>query len=499
MREKINKIKGMINEIRTGDSLKNRSARGAIWLGGANGFEQGIRFLRNMILTRLIAPEAFGIMAIILAVNKIFESFTEVGIKQAIIQNPSGEDKTYLNGAWWLAFLRGSLLYTIGYFGAPALASFYEDPQLIPLVRVAFLTVLFRGILSPRAYVAIKEMKFFKWISINHLGGIIGIIATVIMAFYMRNVWALVIGFALQSIVRCLLSFIVCPFLPGLTFKKEHTQALVKYIMGILGLPILTFIFMRVDVFVIGKLCTKYDLGLYSMALTLAYIPQQIIASLISEVVLPAFSKIQEDYQRLNRSLIIITRMIAMVGFPMLFLMGLYGKEILFIVYGPEYAAVALPFALIATTALLTLCSTPIAGYYFAIGKPELHRYFTLIRAILILILIYPLVYYYGLIGAASAGAISMIVGYILQVGRINKLTSLNLLSYSRVILESILLSIPILIVWFLTHQYFQDNLLLNLIIGVISFLVTLLLSVFLYMNFKSSLLDPSILKIKRD
>ena len=254
MKDKIDKLKGMVNEIRTGDSLKNRSARGAIWLGGANGFEHGIRFLRNMILTRLIAPEAFGVMAIILAVDKIFESFTEVGVKQAIIQNPSGEDKTYLNGAWWLAFLRGTLLYTIGYIGAPALASFYEDPQLVPLVRVAFLSVFFRGILSPRSYVAIKEMKFLKWISINHLGGILGIVATVVMAFYMRNVWALVIGFALQAIFRCILSFIVCPFLPGLTFKKEHTQALIKYVTGILGLPILTFIFMRVDVFVIGKL-----------------------------------------------------------------------------------------------------------------------------------------------------------------------------------------------------------------------------------------------------
>ena len=499
MRDKINKIKGMVNEIRTGTSLKNRSARGAIWLGGANGFEQGFRFLRNMILTRLIAPEAFGVMAIILAVNKIFESFTEVGIKQAIIQNPSGEDETYLNGAWWLAFLRGGILYSLGYIGAPALAAFYEDPQLIPLVRVAFLSVFFRGIISPRAYVAIKRMKYLKWISINHLGGIIGIITTVILAFYLRNVWALVIGFALQSIVRCILSFIVCPFLPGFTFNKEHTHALIKYITGILGLPILTFIFMRIDVFVIGKLCSKYDLGLYSMALTLAYIPQQIIASLISEIVLPAFSKIQEDYERLNRYLTIITRMIAMVGFPLLFLMSLYGKEILYIVYGPEYAAVAIPFALIATTALLTLCSTPIAGLYFAIGKPGLHRYFTLIRAVLILIIIYPLVYYYGLIGAAAAGIISMIVGYILQVRRIYKLTGLNLMSYSRVFVESVLISAPILIIWLLTSSYFQDEFVLSLIIGSVSFIVTLLLGITLYMKFNANLLDPSILKIKRD
>jgi len=179
--------------------------------------------------------------------------------------------------------------------------------------------------------------------------------------------------------------------------------------------------------------------------------------------------------------------------------MALYGKEILYLVYGPEYAAVAIPFALIATTALLTLCSTPIAGFYFAIGKPGLHRYFTLIRAILILIIIYPLVLYYGLIGAAGAGVISMIVGYILQVGRINKLTKLNLLSYSKVLVESVLLALPILIIWFFTHSYFQDSMILNLIIGGISFIVTLLLSIFLYMKFKSNLLDPSILKIKRD
>jgi O-antigen/teichoic acid export membrane protein len=83
-----NKINNFINKYRFEKTLKARVARGGFWLGIGSSSEQFLRFLRNIILVRVLIPEAFGTMAIILAVNMFFEAFTEVGIKEAIIQNP---------------------------------------------------------------------------------------------------------------------------------------------------------------------------------------------------------------------------------------------------------------------------------------------------------------------------------------------------------------------------------------------------------------------------
>jgi hypothetical protein len=75
--------------------------------------ESALRFVRNMVLTRILMPEAFSDLAIILAVTGAVDAFTEIGIKEAVVQNPQGKSRPFLNGAWWLAFLRGGFLYLL--------------------------------------------------------------------------------------------------------------------------------------------------------------------------------------------------------------------------------------------------------------------------------------------------------------------------------------------------------------------------------------------------
>src|SRR5262245_48958966 len=134
-----------IESPRCGESLEIKAARGSMWLAAGGAVEQGLRFLRNILLARMLAPEACGVMAIILAANHAFETITEIGIQTAIIQNPRGQERTYLNGAWWLSMSRAVGLYALACLGAPWLAEFYQNPALLPLLRVAFLSILFKG------------------------------------------------------------------------------------------------------------------------------------------------------------------------------------------------------------------------------------------------------------------------------------------------------------------------------------------------------------------
>jgi len=128
-------------------------ARGGIWLGAGGTTEHGLRLVRTMILTRLMAPDAFGLMAIILAINALFESFTQIGVRESVIQNPKGNNITFLNGAFWLAFVRGIALYTIAVIMVPWVARFYSSSELVPMMRIAFLgIILCRGYESKIIY-----------------------------------------------------------------------------------------------------------------------------------------------------------------------------------------------------------------------------------------------------------------------------------------------------------------------------------------------------------
>ena len=464
-----NKIKNSLGKLRFGNSLKARTARGSLWLGVAGGGEHSFRLVRNMILTRLLAPEVFGLMAIVLAINTAFESFTEIGIKQAIIQNPRGREAAYLNGAWWLSFGRALGLYAVAFFLAPWIADFYGNQELVLLMRVAFLSIVFKGAMSSQAYVAIKDMRFRQWAVINHGSGAIGIVTAVMLAFIIKNVWALVIGFIVESALRFLLSYIICFFCPGFAFQKDHLKALFKYASGMFGLPILIFIFTRADIFVIGKLYSKYDLGLYSMAVALAWAPLQLVGLIFNEIAMPVFSEIQKEKDHMSASIMKVVTVMALGGIPILFFVSLYGKDVLTIIYGHEYAAVSRPFAVMFCSELIRTISLPFATLFLAVGHPELHRYFTGVRAILILVLIYPAVKYFGLTGASVASLVSMILSFALQVNRVSLLIDFNIMKFLKIMVTAVVISFPVVAIWLVAHIVFATSTMVSLSAGILS------------------------------
>ena len=465
----------------TGENLRARVARGSLWVGAGSGADQGLRLVRNMFLTRLLAPEAFGLMAIVLAVNTFFESFTEVGIDTAIVQSPRGEDYSYLNAAWWLSTGRAVGLYALIFISAPWVSQFYHQAALAPMMRVAFLATLFRGLMSPRTYVAHKKMDFKRLVAINQGGGVLGVLTTVILAFMIPGTWALVIGFTVEAAARLVLSYLICPFRPGLDLHKQSFQDIYRFSRGVFGLPILTFLFMRADVFVIGKLCSAADLGIYSMAAALGQIPFSLGGTLMGQIANPAFSEMQNDRARLNKTLLKVTSGLALFAFAPILYVALYGKDILEVVYGASYAQAAIPLSILFAIAMLRMLSVPVFSLYYMTGRPELNRRFAIVRTATMIVLIYPATKWYGLIGAASAGLIAMILGYALQVFRLRTITGLNVREYNRILWNALPLSLSVAIVWGLTHGIFKSAHTLQMAIGGIGCLLGYVLVLVLF------------------
>ncbi len=232
------------------------------------------------------------------------------------------------------------------------------------------------------------------------------------------------------------------------------------------GLPILYFIFTQSDIFVVGKLLSKNELGLYSMGLSLAQLPMHLVSTIINPLLMPMFSEKQNDKNWLNRNLIQSTKLIVLIGTPMIFFIALYSSDLLTIIYGQEYTAVALPFSILLGSALLRAAGTPIANIYLAVGQPELLRYFSGIRAFLILLMIYPAVKLFGLTGAASASFLAMLLAYVMQIVRIGNVTDLHPRKYGVIFLQGVLVSLLVLIVWFTAHNNASFGPLNDVILG---------------------------------
>jgi len=430
-----------LEQVLRGGTLRAKTMRGGLFLTGGSVAEQGSRFARNMILARLLAPSAFGTMAIVMSSAALVMCMTEIGQRFAVIQNPRGGEDEYLNAGWWMGMGRSILTYGIIFSMAPFVAHFYGNAELSALLRVALLSMLFDGAMSPRSILPQKEMRFGRWMAITNGGAICGVILTVVLSFVLRDVWALAIGSCSENAFRCLLSYIVCPGLPRLGWDRQAVRELYRFTKQGFGLSFLNLIFTRTDIFVLAKLYSATALGVYTMAVYLVQTPAVFLTNMLVQILLPTFAHVQEDKERVNRILIEVTSWVILLGLPAMVGCYLCGSSLLRLIYGTRYEAAAGPLAVAAVVVFLSLLNVLITSVFAGMGRPGLHRRAVTASAVIMMIAIYPACRLFGVVGGQVAALLAIVASYGLQIWRMRGLTGLDLLRYGRAFVPAVLAS----------------------------------------------------------
>jgi len=461
-----------------GNGLTAHIFRGGAWLGVGSACEQFLRLGRNVVLTRVLLPEAFGVMAIIYSTSYVVDSFAQIGVKEAIIQNPHGNESGYVNSAWWLSFLRGLVIYAIMCALASWVANFYRHPELTALMRTALLGIVFTGAQSPMAYVALKEMKFKKWMIIQSSGGLLGSLFVVGLALTIHSVWALAVGYAVENFLRCIVSFIVCPFRPRVEVDKAAIRGLLTFSRGVFGLSFLYLLFSRTDVFVLGKILPASALGIYTMAVYLVQVPTSFIVSVLTQTLMPSFAQIQDDRLRINAIVSRATATLLICGMPVLVFVVLAGRVMLLVFYGSQYVTASSTLVVAAFVGLINIVNSVITVVFYAVGSPQFHRRCLLVMATLMLILIYPAVKQFGVLGGQGAALVAIIAGFASQLVRIERITKLDLLQYSRFLPGTVAACCGALVVAASARYFFpSDNPVATVSIGIAATVAALVLS----------------------
>jgi lipopolysaccharide exporter len=456
---------GQTQQFRPG-GVGTKSIGGAGALAVGVMVERGTRFVRNMILARLLAPESFGLIAIVMVSAMAFEAMTEVGVKQSVIQNSRGSEEKYLNVALWVQIVRGLGLFIIAMMVAPLIAHFYNNVELTNLIRVCFLSVFFRLLQSPKAYVFQKEFKF-RWVVLLEQGSaLLGTITTLVLSFLMRNVWALVIGYVAEGAILCLLSYILAPFRPRMGIDRQCFGELMAFGRGMFGLPILAMFSFQLDVLVLGKVVSSEQLGIYYLALTLVNLPMDVFSRIIGPVLLPAFAEGQADKEKVLRMVLKLSRAIAILFLPMLIVIAGCASPILLIVFGAKFTVAAVPLTILMTFAFIFGQTMVITQVYMGLGNPHLHRRFSIVRLAILVLLMYPCVLLFGPTGAASVVLLANLIALVCQVLWVRRLIDLKVSSYFRTYLPGLLLAIPSAVILGLLHAIHMNSTILLLAVG---------------------------------
>jgi O-antigen/teichoic acid export membrane protein len=294
---------------------------------------------------------------------------------------------------------------------------------------------------------AMKQMNFRKWAIIQHGGAISGVVLTVVLSIWIRDVWALAIGFLAENVARFVLSYVLCPFLPPIRWDKGAARELLNYSRGVFGLAILNLVFIRMDIFVLAKLYSPAELGVYSMAVYLIQTPTTFLIKLMTQTLMPTFSHIQDDIPRINRILSRVVSLVFLAGMPIVAFLFFCGHSLLTIVYGQRYSIASTAMILAGGVALLNVANNQITTVFFAKGLPQLHRGCVAVMAALMLILIYPLAHQFGLAGGQLAALVAMVFGFFVQIWLVRRVTHPDFSAYVKNFLVAGAISLSVVVV----------------------------------------------------
>ena len=277
---------------------RRRVTKASIWAFASQGGRSAIRFGSNLVLTRLLFEEAFGLMALVNVFLSGLQLFSDIGLGPAIIRHEKEGDAPFLNTAWCMSIGRGALLCGVCFLGAHPFAEFYGEPILRPLTQVAGLGALVAGFQSTRLFETRRRLEL-KAVAVVQLSALLANVTTmVVLAWLLRSVWALVIGSLVANITSVLMSHF---WLKGVANRLQWDKESAKNILGfgrwIFGSTIVTFFASHTDRLVFGKLIPVEMLGVYHIGATVAGIPELVLSSLSDSILFPLVSQRKSSKQ----------------------------------------------------------------------------------------------------------------------------------------------------------------------------------------------------------
>lgn len=269
------------------------------WKMMERGGTQGIQFIVQIVLARLLLPDDFGTIAIVMVFIALARVFVQSGFNTALIQKKN-VDEVDFSSVFYLSLLVASLLYGIIYFVAPLVAEFYMDPLLVSVLRVVALTLFFGAFNSiQNAYVA--RNMIFKKLFISSLGAIIisGIVG-IVSAYMGLGVWALVIQHLVNQISITVIMWFTVRWRPHLVFSYDRIKVLFSYGWKLLASSLLDTLYMNIRTLFIGRVYSQSMLGYYNRG---QQFPKLIVSNVngsIQSVMLPALSFHQDNPQKVK-------------------------------------------------------------------------------------------------------------------------------------------------------------------------------------------------------
>ena len=394
----------------TDAALQARVLRGSLWTGAGYAGEQLLRLGGNLIVTRLLFPEAYGWMALTWAVITGLELVSELGIRESIVQSERSTEPAFLDTLWTLQLVRGVLLWIVACALALPVSLFYQAPELAWLIPCTALTLPLGGLGATRLFAQGRELQLGRASAIDLGAQALTVAVMILWAWWRPSVWALAAAPVAGAALRAFASHALSGGFRHRLHASREALAQTLRIGRFVGVSTaLGFVASQSDRLMLGRLISPETLGVYTVAFFLSEGAAQLSVRLAKQVLHPAFRKaavagtLAADYRSARRRL-------AWLVLPVAGAVAVRGSLLVGLLYDERYAQAGWMLELLALRIASSALLPPAAAALLALGDARTEMRAAALRACWLLVSL-PLGWLLaGLPGAVAAVAVCDLV-----------------------------------------------------------------------------------------
>jgi len=413
--------------------LKQKTIENTFIVFAVSFVTRGLNILTKIVLVRLLLPEDFGLFAIALLIINTVSLFREMGIESALIYKKDDvEDAAH--SAFIIISVIGIMMYTIIYFTAPYVATFYGEAEIAQIARISGLTVIFMALVSVPVTLFSKNLDFGKRLVPDVVSTITYSTVSIILAFKGWGVWSLVYGGFIASLVSLFAIWKISPYRPQLKFNRRIMSELFKYGGYLFAAQMIIFVLTNVDDAVVGKILGLTVLGYYTLAFSFANMPVTNISHIMGRVMFPTFSRINDNLPLLKKAFFKTVKYVSSLTIPLNVIILLLASEYVRFILGERWMNAVPVLRVLCLYAMLRSLNSSAGELFKATGQTKFIRDMSFLQLIVFVVFIVPVTRRFGLVGVGSLMVIKGIMAFILCLWRLIPTLNMTVREYFSVI-----------------------------------------------------------------
>ncbi|MCI6715976.1 MAG: lipopolysaccharide biosynthesis protein [Mollicutes bacterium] len=444
-----------------------------IWRFAERCGAQIVQFIVSIVLARILAPEAYGIIALVTVFTTILQVFVDSGLGNALIQKKDADDLDF-STVFYTNIVICLVLYIGIFIASPTIARFYDDLNLIPVIRVLSLTLVISGVKNvQQAYVS-KKMIFKKFFFATLLGTIGAAFLGVIMAINGMGVWALVAQQLFNLSLDTIILWITVKWRPKLCFSFKRLKKLFSFGWKLLVSSLIDTVYNNVRQLLIGKLYSSADLAYYNRGKQFPNLIVQNINNSIDSVLLPTMSQEQDNKEKVKNMTRKAIKTSVFIMAPLMMGLAFTSKNVVTLILTEKWLECVPYLCIFCITYMFYPIHSANLNAINAMGRSDLFLKLEIIKKIVGIVLLLVTIKI-NVLAMALSLLVSSVISQIINSWPNKKLLGYSYIDQLKDILPSIMLAIfmgvVVYIIGFIKLPTIL-SLILQIIVGIIVYIV---------------------------